>query len=317
MRRAAGGGELGRRIGAAGRQTFGDLGDPLPQNGEGCGSHRCTSRCRASAASTTRWSWGRRVGPNSDSRSGRAARAGSRSSPATAVASRSAGSGRVDPRPQRPPQLGLPAQVVGHLRVVAGAPGVEQLGAVRGVGGEQAREVRDHGEPAARPIQVGGQRGTPRAARAGVDDLHERPHRARRLPRVVVGRDAAGAVQRGRHHVTGDGKTTCAHTPSPRPAAVPSRWARRCASQRSMPRAGTATTSAVNGSAGGSARTSARASARVSERSARCRCSTGSPTDVVANGVFHATQPKAWHRRLREVAGGASRSCPQPADHVQ
>ena len=46
-----------------------------------------------------------------------------------------------DPRAQRPPQLRLPAQVRGHVRVVARPPRVEQLGAVRGVGGEEPGQV--------------------------------------------------------------------------------------------------------------------------------------------------------------------------------
>ena len=325
-RRAAGGGGAPRsgRRGAAGTPSA-TCGDPLPQGGGGVRQPQVHvavpgQRGEHGEVVVRAGGWGRTA---TAAPAGRRA-PGSRSSRGDRGGEPFRRVRRVDPRPQRPPQLGLPAQVVGHLRVVAGPPGVEQLRAVRGVGGEQAREVRDHGEPAARPVQVGGQRGAPRAARAGVDDLHERPHRARRLPRVVGGRDAAGAVQRGRDDVAGGGEDDVRAHPVARPAAVPSRWARRCASQRSMPRAGTATTSAVNGSAGGSARTSARASARVSERSARCRCSTGLPTDpggagfrAVANGVFHATQPKAWHRRLREVPGGASRSCPQPADHVQ
>ena len=73
----------------------------------------------------------------------------------------------------------------------------------------------------------------------------------------------------------GEGKATCAHTPSPCRPGAPRRPANRCVSQRSTPRAGTATTSAVNGSAIGSARTSPSASASTSERSARCRYSTG------------------------------------------
>lgn len=104
-----------------------------------------------------------------------------------------------DPCAQRPPHLRLPPQVRGHVRVVAGPPRVEQFGAVRGVGGEEAGQVGDHRVPAARAAQVCGERGAPRPPGARVDDLHERPHRAGGMPRVVVRGDAGGAFHGGGH----------------------------------------------------------------------------------------------------------------------
>ena len=230
------------------------------------------------------------------------------------------GSGTPIRARRRPPQLRLPAQVRGHVRVVARAPGVEQLGPVGGVGVEQARRGARPRRTGCAPAPGGRPAGRTTAG----------PRRCRRPPGAATppGRGATGRRRRttpvapstaAATTSPGAGKATCAHTPSPRPDAVPSRCARRCASQRSIPRAGTATTSAVNGSAGGSARTSASASARVSARSARCRCSTASPTVRDGAGfaapssgralprcsvlTFHAVQPRASPRRLRAVRG--------------
>lgn len=60
--------------------------------GEGCTSHRWTSRCSASARRTRSLSSGSRVGPNTDSRGGRSTAAGSACSAATASVTRRAGS---------------------------------------------------------------------------------------------------------------------------------------------------------------------------------------------------------------------------------
>ena len=73
----------------------------------------------------------------------------------------------------------------------------------------------------------------------------------------------------------GNGNSTLAQTPSPRPEVAPSTFDSRCVSHRSMPRDGTATTSGANGSATGSASTAASASTRRSARSARCTVSIG------------------------------------------
>ena len=71
----------------------------------------------------------------------------------------------------------------------------------------------------------------------------------------------------------GEGKRTLAQTPSRRPGEAPSPLESRCATQRSTPRVGTATSSGANGSGSGSARSARSASTRPSARSARWRCS--------------------------------------------
>jgi hypothetical protein len=123
----------------------------------------------------------------------------------------------TDPRAQGAPQLRLPAQVRGHVRVVARAPGVEQLGPVAGVGVEQARHVREHCEPAPRPFQMSGQGSAPRSAGAGVDDLQERPHRPGGVPGVVVGGHPRGALDGGGHHLAGSGEGDVRAHPVPPP----------------------------------------------------------------------------------------------------
>ena len=95
--RTAAGGGPSRRWGRRGAAAPTPAAPAAPRShsaGDGCGSHRCTSRCSASAASTARWAAGSRVGPNSDSR--RVARPGSgrRAARRRPCRSRSAGSGR-------------------------------------------------------------------------------------------------------------------------------------------------------------------------------------------------------------------------------
>ena len=167
--------------------------------GEGCGSHRWTSRPWARAVSTARWSAGQAGGAEQREplrQGGERGIAPQRRHRGGEPLRRIRGG---DPRAQRPPHLRLPPQVRGHVRVVAGPPRVEQFGAVRGVGGEEAGQVGDHRVPAARAAQVGGERGAPRPPGARVDDLHQRPHRAGGMPRVVVRGDAGGALHGGGH----------------------------------------------------------------------------------------------------------------------
>jgi hypothetical protein len=66
----------------------------------------------------------------------------------------------------------------------------------------------------------------------------------------------------------GDGKSTFAHTPSPRPSPAPSRSDIRCANHRSIPRVGTATTSGAKGSRNDSASSARSAATSPSARSA-------------------------------------------------
>ena len=80
---------------------------------------------------------------------------------------------------------------------------------------------------------------------------------------------------RRRSAAAGDGKSTFAHTPSPRPGVAPSAADMRWVSQRSIPRVGTATTSRANGSCSGAASSAPSASTSASARSARWTWSTG------------------------------------------
>jgi hypothetical protein len=141
------------------------------------------------------------VGPKTESRSGSATRSGSARSAAPAAASRSAGPGRPIRSRRPPPQLRLPGQV-GRARVevdLAAAPGLQQLGAVRGVGGEQLGQVpRDRVPAPAVALDVPAQRGAPRLVGALVDHLEQRPHRALRAPGVGVLVGPGGRADRGR-----------------------------------------------------------------------------------------------------------------------
>ena len=86
-------GGVGARVGGARRHARPGRATLAQSAGEGCGSHRCTSRCSPSAARTASSCAASRVGPNSDSRSGSAATAGSARRAAHAASTRSAGSG--------------------------------------------------------------------------------------------------------------------------------------------------------------------------------------------------------------------------------
>ena len=101
--------------------------------GDGCSRKRWTSRWAASARSTCRWPAGRRVRPNSETRCGQLDQRGSSRSRAHASSSRSAGLGRADPRPQAPPELGLPARV--RAAAAAGAVDVLPVAQARTISG--------------------------------------------------------------------------------------------------------------------------------------------------------------------------------------
>ncbi len=107
----------------------------------------------------------------------------------------------------------------------------------------------------------------------------------------------------------GDGKSTFAQTPSAPSTLVPSRVERRCVSQRSIPRVGTATTSRANGSSGGSASNVASASTSPSARSARWMCSTLRRDSSAARIALH----RALSRSKAPVQPAARRrasACP-------
>ena len=291
-RRRAGGWRAASRSGRRSRRTIGAGGAPARSAshspGDGCRRKRWTSRPAAIARRTCRCPAGRRVRPKSDSarrevERARARRAAARTRPSSALGE----SGHADPLAQPPPQLGLPARVVGRTPPAPSCPsrrpGADHLRAVQRVAVEQLGEVAQRargaargapGRPSAGPPEVGGERREPRLAEVLLDDLEQRPDRA--LGRATGRRPAsmpeaiATASPTSRR---GDGKPTFAHTPSARPGDAPSRSDIRCESQRSMPRVGTATTSGANGSSGGSASRPRSASTRPSARSARWTCS--------------------------------------------
>ena len=166
---------------------------------DGCGSQMCTSRWLPRAPSSSASVAAMRVCPNSESRGGMALGPGA----GTEVADdarmplrrrRGVGGGE-----QVPPQLGLPAQVVGDLATVAVlvapvGPRREQRRPLDGVGGEQPGETTGH-RVAAAPAQLaflalaardrGGRRGWRTTA----------PRRARRARRAPT--------RRGRRATTG------------------------------------------------------------------------------------------------------------------
>ena len=256
--------------------------------GEGCGSHRWTSRCSASATTTSSCAVVSRVGPNSDSRPGRSTRSGSVRSRWQAGARRSAGLGRpTRPRTcrhssacQRRSSDTSESSPSAHDRSIDGrcAP-YESYSAARWRAVASRRPVRCASADVA-DAEVPPERRAPLLRRALVDGLQQRPDQPVRLPRIVVGLDPRGTGEGvgdqrrrvresdvGAHAVlfTGDVPSTC-----------DSRWV----THRSTPLAGTATTSGANGSAGGSRSTSASPSTSRSARSDRCRCSTGRASPV-------------------------------------
>ena len=220
-----------------------------------------------------------RVSPNSDSRCGRSRTAGSarirshassaarpgwagrfaRAAAATARAAsrlqrRVAGAGRR--RPPRPH----------HVRAGGRRSGRTDR---RCAGPRRTAASAPPGPPRA-PSRWRCERGQPRLAQALVDHLEQRPdRRARPATGSSSGSIPVAAASAPMISRPGNGNSTFAHTPSRRPAVVPSRVESRWVSQRSIPRVGTATTSGANGSSSGVSSVSARPSARRSARSAR------------------------------------------------
>ena len=215
-----------------------------------------------------------------------------RGPPATGAAARGdrrAGGRRGRPRRARPPRR-------------AASPGAAR------------RTCRTGGRPAG-PAGTGG-RGAPRPGRrrdsgspCGASPRRAArrspPGRATRARSGLHGSSSAVVASASPTSRCGDGNSTFAQMPSaPRP--VPSRWESRCATQRSTPRVGTATTSGANGSAGTVARTSANASTRTSVRSATC---TRRPEAVDVDAAWVTLGTLATTPRRAEVA-------PLVVDHV-
>ncbi len=138
-----------------------------PRGAAATGARRGARPARRARAT---WSVVSRVGPNSDSRCGRSPRAGSARSAAHAASSRSAGLGVPTQRAQPPPQLGLPAEVVGQRP--AEPVGVVARRASRAASRAGARRRSRTARPGAGPPRTadraprpGGGRGPPATAR--------------------------------------------------------------------------------------------------------------------------------------------------------
>ena len=229
---------------------------------DGCGSHRCTSRCAASASSTWRCAVGQRGRPEHRQASGQV--------------DASTGRPPAAPRP-RPGALRAPARRRPRARCATGAA----ASAGRRAAALPRRPRRDPPPtPAASPAAARRRRRTaaPPAARAGTGGCAgRRPTRPRRgsgspcrsqsAPRCASIVASTCHASRSRLHGSsspsrpsvpartsptsrrGEGNRTFAQMPSgavPAPSRCDSRWA----THRSTPRVGTATMSGVNGSAG-------------------------------------------------------------------
>ena len=233
--------------------------------GDGCSMKTCTSRPTASARSTLRCPAGSRVSPKSDNRAGRSTSPGSSRNRAHAPSTRSAGSGtpiRARSRRQssacQTPSTGSarpspsPSSPRAQARTISG-----RCSAYRSNSSARCRTVLN------RRARRAGSAASPPPPRCAAK---LRSHGSPRHPSTTSSK--AQTARSGNHgsasasipdavatasptSLRGDGKSTFAHTPSPRPSPAPSRSDIRCASHRSMPRVGTATTSGANGSGNG------------------------------------------------------------------
>ena len=165
--------------------------------GEGCGSHRWTSRCSPRARSSSTSVTGRRVWPNRESRAGRSRPSAPSRSCASVVAWRRSGAGASTRTTSRRHSSAChrrsgssvpPAPSVSY----ADAPVADELRALDGVGGEEAGEPAGHGVAAGRAV-VGGVAAAEVAAEvveAGgahrlVDHLEQRPRQPVGAPGVL------------------------------------------------------------------------------------------------------------------------------------
>ncbi len=206
---------------------------PSHRAGEGCGSHRCTSREVASACSSRTSVAGSRVCPNSESRSGRSSPAPPASSAATVRAQRTSGASastrsrsRCHSRACHSRSLGEPA--AGTVGEPSLAPVGDQLRALHGVRRVQAGDAAgDRVAPVAPQAgrllvevagvaEVAGQVGAPRLVERVVDRGEQRPDEPVGVPHVV-----AVAVEQQRDQRARVEEPDARHTPRRRRAARP------------------------------------------------------------------------------------------------
>ena len=188
--------------------------------GEGCVSHRCRSRCSASASRTAIRDGVMRVVPKIEKVAGRSDCWGASRRRAHAASSSSAGR-RPEVGAHAAPQLGLPPQVGGQRRAVAllvttGLPRLQHRRTGPAVGLQVPRELGRDGEAATAlaaarfETEVDGENGRPRLPHAVVDHGHQRPDDALGRPSLRgVGEGRVGRrdrvveqpVRRREHHV--------------------------------------------------------------------------------------------------------------------
>ena len=153
--------------------------------GEEWCSHRCTSRCSASAARTRRRAGDRRLAPKTESRSREPAQVWVGAESRAGVVEQLGGGRLADPVAQPAPKLRLPPQIVVERRAVTAlvpaiGPGAQHLRPRLPVLVEQVRQPAGHGQASSLVLVAGaevlGERPAPRLVRDGlVDDLEERP----------------------------------------------------------------------------------------------------------------------------------------------
>ena len=207
---------------------------------DGCGSHRWTSRCSASASSTRRWPSGSAVAPKTESRAGRSTADGSARSRSTASSSRSAGDGSSTASRTSRHRRGCQRRSSGSgaPRPSSSRPSAQARSICRAlhvVGAEQPGDPLRQPEPAAAAhlvlvvAEVAAHRAEPVRAVVRVDRREDVPGKLVRAPRILVGgrgqRVAHQPVRRREQHVRAD-----AVRPRPCPAGG------RAAARPSAPR---------------------------------------------------------------------------------
>ena len=202
-------------VGSAARRTTG----PWPRirshrAGDGWSRNRWTSRCAASARSTASRPAGSRVRPNSERRAGRSTTAGSSRRRAQAAVMRAAGPGSgtpgrgaatarpASPRPRPPP-----------------TPPASPGGGAHSASNRSARwrtVANRRGPPAC--VESGTSHGSPRFSPTMRSSGHTARSGSHGSASGSIPVAAATTSVASRH---GEGKSTFAHTPSPRPGRAP------------------------------------------------------------------------------------------------